>query len=438
MENLCAGLIEQINAHQSPFHSALQHFHASVNLSKKAELLAWLKTQEIYPQFYLNYRDDPKSVVSVGEVRCFFDENLAQHFVNEYNFPLVGGLTFDKKAQFWLPRLLIESEIKNDQQQLSIHLYIDNTQDLAAERQAAINAVKSLEKFTALSTETSQHSMQFAPQKIQLLAQKADQLMWENWVKLALNAIKQGELIKVVLANESEFSAKQTIDAAAFLAESEKQNTGCYHFLFAPTAEWTFVGSTPERLYARQANQLKTEALAGTAAVTDDAAQNQQQQDWLLNDVKNDHENLFVVQDICDNLAPYAKQIDVSDVEIKRLRQVQHLRRRISAELLPAVTDTTCLQAIHPTAAISGLPQQSAVQFLQKTENFDRSWYAGTLGIMAKAQAEFCVTIRSAFIAQNKIRVFAGAGIVAGSVPLLEWQEIERKASGLLSLFSKE
>ncbi|STO53458.1 isochorismate synthase [Canicola haemoglobinophilus] len=56
---------------------------------------------------------------------------------------------------------------------------------------------------------------------------------------------------------------------------------------------------------------------------------------------------------------------------------------------------------------------------------------------MDKTQSEFCVTIRSAFIEQNDIRVFAGAGIVEGSIPLLEWQEIERKALGLISLLQE-
>ena len=48
-----------------------------------------------------------------------------------------------------------------------------------------------------------------------------------------------------------------------------------------------------------------------------------------------------------------------------------------------------------------------------------------------------CVTIRSAFIEENQVRVFAGAGIVEGSQPVEEWLEIERKAAGLISLFAE-
>ena len=137
------------------------------------------------------------------------------------------------------------------------------------------------------------------------------------------------------------------------------------------------------------------------------------------------------------NLQNYAKQIEIGELSLKPLRQVQHLQRNINVELISGYGDKDYLHAIHPTAAVSGLPQQAAQQFLQNTENFDRTWYAGTLGFMQPEEAEFCVTIRSAFIEKNKITVFAGAGIVEGSIPLLEWQEIERKAAGLVSLFKK-
>ena len=137
---------------------------------------------------------------------------------------------------------------------------------------------------------------------------------------------------------------------------------------------------------------------------------------------------------ICANLAPFTKHIEIGHLGIKQLRQVQHLHREITALLTDNCTDFNCLQAIHPTAAVAGLPQQKAKTLLQQIEHYDRSWYAGTLGFFNQQQAEFCVAIRSAFVEVDKIHVFAGAGIVEGSVPLLEWQEIERKAAGLISL----
>lgn len=413
-------LAEKVKSHQidtqSPMITAFRF-----EMAEFGALLAWLKAQHLFPQYYLNFRDSDNKIAALGKVRSFGDEISAQQFIEQTQQPLIGGLTFDKKGHFWLPRLLIEQQ----KHQVVISVFMDNQADLAQEKQQALSAIQTLTHFAELEPLNSQ---------ARLVSQKANQEEWCHWVEQALRAIEQGELNKVVLANESLFESAQPINAKDFLAESEKQNTGCYHFLYAETPESTFVGSTPERLFERRGVQVKTEALAGTALMSDDVQQNQAQADWLLHDQKNDDENWLVVKDICDNLQEFVSHIQVGDVELKQLRRVQHLRRCIQAELEPSFADAACLHAIHPTAAVSGLPQQNALAFLQKTENFDRTWYAGTLGMMTQSHGEFCVTIRCAFIEQNNIRIFAGAGIVAGSIPLLEWQEIERKASGLVTL----
>lgn len=413
-------LAEKVKSHQintqSPMITAFRF-----EMAEFGALLAWLKAQHLFPQYYLNFRDSDNKIAALGKVRSFGDEISAQQFIEQTQQPLIGGLTFDKKGHFWLPRLLIEQQ----KDQVMISVFMDNQADLAQEKQQALNAIQTLTHFSELEPLNSQ---------AHLVSQKANQEEWCHWVEQALRAIGQGELNKVVLANESLFESAQPINAKDFLAESEKQNTGCYHFLYAETPESTFVGSTPERLFERRGVQVKTEALAGTALMSDDVQQNQAQADWLLHDQKNDDENWLVVKDISDNLQEFVSHIQVGDVELKQLRRVQHLRRYIQAELKSSFADAACLHAIHPTAAVSGLPQQNALAFLQKTENFDRTWYAGTLGMMTQSHGEFCVTIRCAFIEQNNIRIFAGAGIVAGSIPLLEWQEIERKASGLVTL----
>ena len=413
-------LAEKVKSHQidtqSPMITAFRF-----EMAEFGALLAWLKAQHLFPQYYLNFRDSDNKIAALGKVRSFGDEISAQQFIEQTQQPLIGGLTFDKKGHFWLPRLLIEQQ----KHQVMISVFMDNQADLAQEKQQALNAIQTLTQFAELEPLNSQ---------ARLVSQKANQEEWCHWVEQALRVIEQGELNKVVLANESLFESAQPINAKDFLAESEKQNTGCYHFLYAETPESTFVGSTPERLFERRGVQVKTEALAGTALMSDDVQQNQAQADWLLHDQKNDDENWLVVKDICDNLQEFVSHIQVGDVELKQLRRVQHLRRCIQAELKLSFADAACLHAIHPTAAVSGLPQQNALAFLQKTENFDRTWYAGTLGMMTQSHGEFCVTIRCAFIEQNNIRIFAGAGIVAGSIPLLEWQEIERKASGLVTL----
>lgn len=132
-----------------------------------------------------------------------------------------------------------------------------------------------------------------------------------------MQKIKQGELSKIVLANERCFKTAAPLAATDLLAESEKYNLGCYHFMLAESEQRAFIGSSPELLYRRHGLQLKTEALAGTAFMGEDEQQNQQQSDWLLHDKKNEYENQLVVDGICQNLQPFVQQITIEKVELK-------------------------------------------------------------------------------------------------------------------------
>ena len=88
------------------------------------------------------------------------------------------------------------------------------------------------------------------------------------------------------------------------------------------------MGSTPERLFARDDRQLFTEALAGTAPVSNNPSENDERANWLLNDEKNLNENWLVVEDISQNISHLVEQITVDDVALKSLRKVQHLIRK--------------------------------------------------------------------------------------------------------------
>ena len=419
LEQAKSALIRQFDALATTDQQA-SIVHLQTKVESDVDLLAWLKVQPVYPQFYLRFRDETKTVATVGKVRSFSDVNLAQQFIQEYGFPLVGGLQFQGESQFILPQVLIEQQ--NGETEVSVFVETN-------ELDSAKTILNSFEKITAL--------LPLNQLTIENVESKANQNTWCDWVKQALTQIRQGELTKLVLANETVFHIQSELNGKDFLAASQAKNSGCYHFLWADNAQNCFVGSTPERLFARDDRQLFTEALAGTAPVSNNPSENDERAKWLLNDEKNLNENWLVVEDISQNISHLVEQITVDDVALKSLRKVQHLIRKMQAKLTALCTDADLLKAIHPTAAVSGLPQQQAKKALAEIETFDRRWYAGTLGMMSQHLSEFCVTIRSAFIEENRVRVFAGAGIVEGSQPVEEWLEIERKAAGLISLFAE-
>ena len=390
---------------------------AEVNLSvEESLLLGWLKSQnQHFPHFFFEKRDENQTIATIGAVKTFSSLEEAQVFVQSTSLSLVGGIQFEGICQFVLPRLML---VKNSQN-LTAYLTLNLSEQ----------AVDFTEFFTELnSTSLVQNYQISAPQS----ACTFDQ--WKANIEQAIIQIKSGDLRKVVLANATQLTFENLISAYDLVEQSRAINLGCYHFLWAENAQNAFVGSTPERLYYRKGNQLFTEALAGTVAVSDNPIETEQNAQWLLNDAKNIYENQLVVEDIEEHLNAYVEAFEVHLPEIKRLHNVQHLRRRIKATLKADVLDQDCLRQIHPTAAVAGLPRAKAKQFIAENEPFKRGWYAGTLGIFNPQEAEFCVTLRSAKIEHNQITLYAGAGIVKESEPVSEWQEIERKSQALSKL----
>ncbi|WP_264768399.1 chorismate-binding protein, partial [Klebsiella pneumoniae] len=91
------------------------------------------------------------------------------------------------------------------------------------------------------------------------------------------------------------------------------------------------------------------------------ATQDMELAHWLTHDSKNLNENQLVVEDIIESLAPHAEQIHTQrEAQLVRLRKVQHLKKRIDAQLKSGVNGVQLLGALHSTAAVAGLPRQAA------------------------------------------------------------------------------
>ena len=117
-----------------------------------------------------------------------------------------------------------------------------------------------------------------------------------------------------------------------------------------------------------------------------------------------------------------------------QLHSVQHLWVPIKATLAANTSDAKLLDRLHPTPAVGGCPKQPALQFINDNEPYLRGWYAGTVGYLNAQKSDFSVAIRSALIADNKIELFAGAGIVTGSIATQEWQELDNKIRTILEI----
>ena len=115
-----------------------------------------------------------------------------------------------------------------------------------------------------------------------------------------------------------------------------------------------------------------------------------------------------------------------------RLANVQHLHTPFEGVLSNGEGVLDLAQRLHPTPAVAGFPRDQALAWLARSEELDRGWYAGGVGVVGpKGEGEYCVAIRSGLFGPYGARLFAGAGVVEGSVPQFEDAEVGQKLAGL-------
>ncbi|MEM9089570.1 MAG: isochorismate synthase [Cyanobacteria bacterium P01_F01_bin.53] len=296
------------------------------------------------------------------------------------------------------------------------------------------------EQLSALDGAVSLGGAQPASQKV-LVKDVAD---FEGAVTAALGQLNgqqnghiNGEqLHKVVLADVMDVVAPQAVDVVRSLQTLRQNHPDCTVFSVGNGQGQSFIGASPERLLSINEGRLMTDALAGSASRGDspevDAAIGQA----LLESEKERYEHRVVVEFITRQLRSLGLDPQYGDApNLLQLLHIQHLHTPIRATLNPnTVSPLAILAKLHPTPAVAGVPRQVACQLIQQYETFDRGLYAAPVGwIDTEGNSEFIVGIRSALINGCQARLYAGAGIVAGSEPAKELAEIKLKLQTLLN-----
>ncbi|MCE9851786.1 isochorismate synthase [Shewanella chilikensis] len=408
-------------------------------------LISWLASQPSYPRIYWQGRDRLEEVAAIGSCLDFrfedevTDEALAEVYETQRAYSsnqeirYYGGVAFDReiaswpefgRARFLLPR--IELRRSSDYFRLLVNLNLgqgDQQQEIA-QAQAALDALVPARPMTP-PTKTEQLSRNDRP----------DYPRWKTMVEQVTAPRFNQDTPKVVLSRLTQLQVKDTPDPWQVLASWQGRNPNSFQFGFEFSPERSFISCSPERLYRRQQQELYTEALAGTTIRGLSPEEDERLAQQLLDDNKNSNENQLVREHIVKALTPLSRYVGADETPtIFKLNHIQHLHRSIRAELRHGVKDFQLLQALHPTPAVGGLPRESAISFLRQREGYMRGWYAGACGYLNKYESEFAVAIRCALLEPGCINLFAGAGIVAGSDPQAEWQELENKLATIMSI----
>jgi len=266
-----------------------------------------------------------------------------------------------------------------------------------------------------------------------------DRAAWGRLIEQALEAFADNTLQKVVLARETALRLSAAPDPATLLARLLQVARPAYAFCFHPVEDRAFLGASPECLYKRDKRHLESEALAGTRPRGESPEADAVLGEVLLGSNKDLREHRFVLRMLRGHLQRFCGALKEDEApSLMRLRHCQHLHTRIEGELKQDGMDAALIDALHPTPAVGGTPRDSALDWIAAHEPFDRGIYAAPVGWVGHDAAEFCVAIRSGLIQGSELSLYTGAGIVPGSRPEEEWQEIETKMAAFLDALTHE
>lgn len=257
---------------------------------------------------------------------------------------------------------------------------------------------------------------------------------YQQAVAQALAEIARGDYEKIVLARAQRLTTAEEFHPLGVLNHLRQHYPACYAFSVANGSGQSFIGASPERLVRVAGGRMHTEALAGSAPRGESASEDAAFARGLQLSEKDQREHRIVLGSIARRVADLGIRLEHADQpRVLGLANVQHLHTPISATLPAGVHILDLVERLHPTPAVGGTPRALAVAAIARLEGFERGLYAGPIGwVDHRGGGEFFVGLRSALIDGHTATAYAGAGIVAGSVPENEFAETELKFKALI------
>ena len=256
-----------------------------------------------------------------------------------------------------------------------------------------------------------------------------DRERWNLAVGRILAAVHDGRVEKAVLARTRDVAPSWATDTVAALAWLRRENARAHVFLFEPEPGKILLGAAPEILAEYRDGRFEATAVAGSIGRGSDPEEDRALAAALLASAKDRIEHRLTVEEITEVLSGRLSALDVDPKpRVLTLARIQHLETRIRGRGSESEDVLSLVEALHPTPAVCGRPKARALELIRESEPFDRGWYAGPVGWFDPAgDGDFVPALRSAVGDGRRWRLFAGAGIVEGSDPALEWAETALK-----------
>ena len=256
---------------------------------------------------------------------------------------------------------------------------------------------------------------------------------FHEMVGRAQEYIRSGDIIQTVLSQR--FETHNEADSLDVYRALRAINPSPYMFLL-DLGESALVGASPEIHVRCEDRLVEVRPIAGTRrrgyTEEEDLAMEQE----LLADPKEIAEHVMLVdlgRNDVGRVCEFSSVRVPEQMMIERYSHVMHIVSDVVGTLLPDHNAYDVLRATFPAGTVSGAPKIRAMEIIAELEKTKRGPYAGTVGYFSfDGNLDTCITIRTVVLDQDKAYVQAGAGIVADSIPELEYKETRNKARAMM------
>jgi len=309
-------------------------------------------------------------------------------------------------------------------------VHIDPSQDKAWE-QAQL-------RLDSLTSELRQNALPNLSNQVDTPLQESDfvshygEAQFLHDVEKMRDYIFSGDIMQAVISQR--MSAPFTAPPINLYRALRSLNPSPYMY-FLNLGDHHIVGSSPEILARLEENEVTVRPIAGTRhrGKTEQEDLNMEQE--LLSDPKELAEHLMLIdlgRNDCGRVSQTGSVKVTDQMVVERYSHVMHMVSNVTGQLTPGLDAIDVLRATHPAGTLSGAPKIRAMELLDQFEPVKRGIYGGAIGYLSfSGNMDLAIAIRTAVIANEKVYVQAGAGVVADSVPRLEWKETMNKARAL-------
>lgn len=260
---------------------------------------------------------------------------------------------------------------------------------------------------------------------------------FEKMVEDSKEFIRAGDIFQIVLSQR--FTREFTRTPLDLYRALRTVNPSPYMFILE-TGDFSLVGASPEVHVRLTGRKVEIRPIAGSRPRGRTHEEDVTLEKELLADDKEKAEHLMLV-DLARNdigrVCAYGSVKVPEFMTVERYSHIMHIVSQVEGQLAPERSAFDLMRATFPAGTVSGAPKIRAMQLIAEKEGAQRGSYAGALGYFSyDGNLDSCITLRTALLKDGKIHVQAGGGIVADSVPALEYQESVNKASALFKAIS--